>query len=269
MIHYFFEFVRTPECTKVTPFGIAYRIRSTMDTPAVPAGTLGGFVTEDVQFESIGSWVFDDAMALSNTRLSNCSVLKGNAMAIGSKLDSCVLSDNSRVLYSTIVNSVLSDNATLAETWSSLALHLFGNFFGRRTSFGSTAYDDHTLYANAPCEDGERLFSTCAYNRNDGVSYFNMTIAFNSAMVYIADTEISMHVSELLEKARSLGSGNHAVARLNMYRAIVTEWASTLLKYTRITALPIESRCMLALAQKESWIHEHPWRNELSKVTIK
>lgn len=270
MKHYFFELVRTPECTKVTPFGIAYRIRSTMDTPVVPAGTLGGFITEDVQFESIGAWVFDDAMALSTTRILDGTILKERAISVSSKLDNCVLSGNAKVLFSNIDDSTLTDNAVLSNAWSSIGLHLSGNFFGRHVSFGRDDFDHQDIYADAPCEYGERLISTRAYNHKEGARYFDMTISVNAAKVYMADTGVSFHVSELLENAHALPVGKHAVERRNMHRAIVSKWADTVLTSTpRITALSIECRRMLARAQKESWIHEYPWRTKLSEVTIK
>lgn len=269
MKHYFFELVRTPECTKVTPFGIAYRIRSIVDTPVVPAGTLGGFVTEDVQFESIGAWVSDDAMALSTTRLTGGTLLKGNAISVGSALSNCVLSDNAKVFFCTIDDATLTDNATLSNTWSSIELHLSGNFFGRSVSFGRDDFDYRPIYADTPCEEGERLITACACNHKEGARYFDITIAVKSAMVHIADTGISLHVSELLENAHALVAGKHAVVRRNMYRAIVSKWADTVLASSRVTALSIECRRMLARAQKESWIHEHPWRTKLSEVKIK
>lgn len=270
MKHYFFELVRTPECTKVTPFGIAYRIRSTVDTPVVPAGTLGGFVTEDVQFESIEAWVFDDAMALSTTSLRGRTILKGHAISVGSVLSNCVLSDNAKVFFCNIDDATLTDNAALSNAWSSIELHLSGNFFGRSISFGHDDFDYHAIYADTPCEEGERLITARAYNPKEGPRYFDITISFKAAMVHMADTGVSLHVSELLENAHALGSGKHAVERLNMYRAIVSKWVDTVLaSSSRVTALSIECRRMLARAQKEAWIHEYPWRTKLSEITIK
>lgn len=270
MKHYFFELVRTPECTKVTPFGIACRIRSTMDTPLVPAGTLGGFATEDVQFESIGAWVFDDAMALSTTRLLDGTILKDRAISVGSTLDNCVLSGNAKAFFCNIDGSTLSDNAVLSDTWSSIRLHLSGNFSGRHVSFGNDGFDYNDIYADAPCENRERLISVRAYNHKEGARYFDMTIYVNAARVHMSDTGVSFHVSELLESAHALPVGKHAVERQNMHRAIVSKWAGTVLKSTtRVTALSIECRRMLARAQKEPWIHEHPWRTKLSEVAIK
>lgn len=271
MNHYFFELVRTPECTKVTPFGIAYRIRSTVDTPLVPKGTLGGFITEDVRFESVGAWLFDDSMALANVKLCHNTILKDRAQVVGGILEDCMLSGNAKVSKCRLVNAELSDDATLLNTWCHKDIKLTGKFFGNEIEIREDAYGVDRICANIPCAPREVLYATIAHNfKKEGPKSINMTIFYNAAMVHLPDTGITLSIFEILERARSLKDGNHGLAILNMYRAIVAEWADVMLSNcSRITSLPVECRKALALAKQEEWICDLPRNSRLLSITIK
>lgn len=271
MNHYFFELVRTPECTKVTPFGIAYRIRSTMDIPLVPKGTLGGFITEDVRFESVGAWLFDDSMALANVKLCHNTILKDNAQVVGGVLEDCTLSGNSKVSKCHLTGAEISDDATLLNTWCHKDIKLTGKFFGNEIEIRTNSFGEGRICADIPCVHREVLCATKAYNPKEGPKTIDMTIFCKAAMVHLPDTGITLSIFEILERARSLRDGNHDLAILNMYRAIVAEWAEVVLSsVSRITSLSVECRRALVLAKQEEWICELPWNSRLlAETTIK
>lgn len=113
------------------------RIRALKDFSNVKSGTLGGFVQSERNLSQHDDcWIYDNAVAMDNSIVSNNAKLKDTSMAM----------ENSQVLD----NAVLSDKAIISEN---------AQIYGKAKMFGeSRAYGDAEIFGEAKMMDMSRAF---------------------------------------------------------------------------------------------------------------
>lgn len=253
-----FKLLKTPECSRVTPYGIVYRIQASKYSTAAPEGSVGGFMLPGTLIDS-NSWIGDNAVVIGST-LRNSRVCGTAVVVLGDLTDSFV-TGNARLVETHIVNTTVLDDVTMVRCHCYEEATISGTFYGRNVEFTTDCAE--SIFVNSGELENQNIHTVSCRNKGKGPIRLELTVDLYNGLLYQNGMD-PVPIRTAMEKSLHVASGLAEEARRDVYRTIVFAYIRTVTDITSpcLSTFPYHVRHTLADIQKLPWLHEEPWRDQ-------